>query len=312
MFARATLLRAPAAGLALGLLVLLAFSSPAEAASTPASRWRYRSNADLAAAMDALHAGPCSGMSSLVSIGTSVKGTEIRVLEVSADPGRTQAKPSFLFLGNMHGDEPVGRELILRLAELICVAASASGDADTKNADGVITVVEQGDEHFHEAARSLATTSRLFFVPSINPDGFENRARNNARGVDLNRDWPDQFVSFATGGTDEGSGGSTTKGSGGNNEGATTSIHGDSTTSTTFGSSTVLSETGGGWMADLPHKRQPETAALMKLSRTLNATAGLNFHEGAVVANYPWDAKDGSTKVRVAFPKSQYCLPIHD
>ncbi len=110
MFARATLLRAPAAGLALGFLVLLAFLSPAEAASTPASRWRYRSNADLAAAMDALHAGPCSGMSSLVSIGTSVKGRKSeywRSQQTRPDASETQ----FSVLGNMHGDEPVGRSL---------------------------------------------------------------------------------------------------------------------------------------------------------------------------------------------------------
>ena len=235
----------PAFGLAFVLFVSVACLAPVEAA-TLALGWRYRSNADLASALDALHAGPCSGMSSLTSIGTSVKGEEIRVLEVSADPGRTQPKPTFAFLGNMHGDEPVGRELILRLAELVCVAAKKGKADDDQVMDGIITVAEEGDDLYYATALRLATSTRLFFAPSINPDGFQSHARNNANGKDLNRDWPDQYNEVS--------------------------------------------------MPDLLDTRQPETASIMKWSKLINATAALNFHEGAVVANYPWDAKAGSKR----------------
>jgi carboxypeptidase D len=36
-------------------------------------------------------------------------------------------------------------------------------------------------------------------------------------------------------------------------------------------------------------KRQPETAALMRWTLKTPFVASANFHEGALVANYPWD-----------------------
>ena len=253
--------RVSAPALARVALALAALAGVTRAdAALPPSEWRYRSNADLASALDALHAGPCAGMSSVTSIGTSVQGEEMRVLEVSSDPGTTQAKPSFAFFGNMHGDEPVGRELILRLAELVCGAANAGDGAATSGVavSGDITSPEPGDERFVETAAWLATHARLFFAPTLNPDGFAARARSNARGVDLNRDWPDQYENTA---------------------GRDTSVK---------------------MPADALETRQPETAAVMRWSRAHNFTGALSFHEGAVVANYPWDAKRGSRRAEYA------------
>lgn len=34
----------------------------------------------------------------------------------------------------------------------------------------------------------------LHILPSLNPDGFTVRKRNNANNVDLNRDFPDQVT----------------------------------------------------------------------------------------------------------------------
>jgi carboxypeptidase D len=262
--------RASAPALARVALALAALAGVTRAdAALPPSEWRYRSNADLASALDALHAGPCAGMSSVTSIGTSVQGEEMRVLEVSSDPGTTQAKPSFAFFGNMHGDEPVGRELILRLAELVCGAANADGLATSGVAvPGDITSPEPGDERFVETAAWLATHARLFFAPTLNPDGFAARARANARGVDLNRDWPDQYISPAR-----------------------------SSSQTRQQSDTDLSIS---LPADALETRQPETAAVLSWSRTVNVTGALSFHEGAVVANYPWDAKRNSKKAEYA------------
>ena len=248
--------RVSAPALARVALALAAFAGATRAdAALPPSEWRYRSNADLGSAIDALHAGPCAGMSSVTSIGTSVKGEEMRALEVSIDPGRTQPKPSFAFLGNMHGDEPVGRELILRLAELVCRSAAPADDARVPQS---ITRAEPGDERFFETAAYLARNARLFFAPTLNPDGFAARARSNARGVDLNRDWPDQYENAA---------------------GRDTSVK---------------------MPADALETRQPETAAVMRWSRAHNFTGALSFHEGAVVANYPWDAKRGSRRAEYA------------
>lgn len=226
------------------------------AASVPRvdwTEWRYRSNDELAAALDDLHAGACAGLSALTSIGRSAEGEDIRVLEISAQPGRVQPKPSFVLIGNMHGDEPTGREFILRFARLVCLAASrarpdrtlAAGLVESSDADdaslglGTVPFDDDADVEHADAAAALARDARLFLLPTVNPDGFAAKRRANANGRDLNRDFPDQFDH-------------------------------------------------PGMPDDFP-SRQPETAAVMRWSRSVNATAALNFHEGALVANYPWD-----------------------
>nr|TKS18740.1 hypothetical protein D5086_0000004090 [Populus alba] len=42
------------------------------------------------------------------------------VIEISDKPGEEEPEPAFEFIGNFHGDKPVGRELLLRLANCIC------------------------------------------------------------------------------------------------------------------------------------------------------------------------------------------------
>ena len=173
------------------------------AASVPRvdwTEWRYRSNDELAAALEDLHSGACAGLSALTSIGRSAKGEDIRVLEISAEPGRVQPKPSFVLIGNMHGDEPTGREFILRFARLVCLAASRLRPDRTLVAGLVepfrVDVAFDGDadvEHA-DAAVALARDARLFLLPTVNPDGFAAKRRANANGRDLNRDFPDQLT----------------------------------------------------------------------------------------------------------------------
>ena len=220
------------------------------------SEWRYRSNEELANAMDALHTGPCAGISKLTTIGTSVRGVEMRAMEVSTQPGVEQTKPGIMLVGNMHGDEPVGRELIIRFARLLCIAherqRSAGGDEAGEGGLDKDPLDEASAKLLDEAA-VVARRARVFLVPTMNPDGFSAKRRNNAASVDLNRDFPDQF-----------------------------------------------NEPG------LPARfdaRQPETAAMMRFSEGVNATAALNFHEGALVANYPYDAISGTNR-KAGYSKS--------
>jgi len=72
--------------------------------------------------------------------------------------GRTDR--TTLLLGGMHGDEPKSVHLLEWLIEWL----SSGG---------------------HRMNRS-----RLVVVPVVNPDGYEIRKRRNARGVDLNRNFP--------------------------------------------------------------------------------------------------------------------------
>jgi len=75
------------------------------------------------------------------------------------------------WVGNMHGDETVGREMLIRFIEDVVTRAGA-GDQD------VLKMLDEID---------------MWVLPSMNPDGFERGTRGNARGRDLNRNFPDRF-----------------------------------------------------------------------------------------------------------------------
>ncbi|GMY29499.1 carboxypeptidase SOL1 isoform X2 [Fagus crenata] len=129
----------------------------------------YMTNSDLDKAIKAF-AQRCSNISRIYSIGTSVKGVPLWVIEISDKPGEEEAEPAFKYIGNVHGDEPVGRELLLFLANWIC------------------------DNHLKDPLATLIVENvHLHILPTMNPDGFSLRRRGNANNVDLNRDFPDQF-----------------------------------------------------------------------------------------------------------------------
>ena len=107
----------------------------------------------------------------LESIGQSVQGRELWVMEISDNPGVNELEPEFKYVANMHGDETVGRELSLYLIEWL---VEGYGN-DPRSTD-------------------LINNTDIFIMPTMNPDGFELGQRYNANNVDLNRDFPDQFT----------------------------------------------------------------------------------------------------------------------
>ena len=65
-------------------------------------------------------AGEFSEIAELVSIGRSVEGREITGLKISTDVSRRpELKPQVKFTANIHGNEVVGRELLIALGRLI-------------------------------------------------------------------------------------------------------------------------------------------------------------------------------------------------
>lgn len=88
-------------------------------------------------------------------------------------------KPEFKYVANMHGNEVLGRELLLTLADKLC-SGYLSDDEDIRN---------------------LIQMTRIHLMPSMNPDGWQTATdnggqdylvgRTNNNSVDLNRNFPD-------------------------------------------------------------------------------------------------------------------------
>ncbi|KAH8039985.1 hypothetical protein HPB51_009241 [Rhipicephalus microplus] len=91
----------------------------------------------------------------------------------------TLLKPNVKYVANMHGNEAVGRQLMVYLIAHLLTRY---------NVDPYV--------------RYLLDNTRIHIMPSMNPDGYEiskegactgTLGRYNARGVDLNRNFPDHF-----------------------------------------------------------------------------------------------------------------------
>lgn len=119
----------------------------------------------------------------LYSAGQSVENRELYVLEITDNPGvHEMGEPEFKYVANMHGNEVVGREMVLLMAKLLL---------ENYGKDGNIT--------------RLVDETRLHLMPSMNPDGWERSTvgdcdsldgRGNAHNIDLNRNFPDQYKTY--------------------------------------------------------------------------------------------------------------------
>merc|ERR1719411_560201 len=143
-------------------------------------QFKHHNNTELAAILQQVH-NKCPDSSRLYTLSEpSVEGVPLYVLEFSDNPGHHElTEPEMKYVANMHGNEVLGRELLLHLSEHIC-QSYLEGDKDMKQ---------------------LVHSTRIHILPSMNPDGWkistDNGAkdyligRNNANNVDLNRDFPD-------------------------------------------------------------------------------------------------------------------------
>ena len=248
---------------------------------------RYKTNDELRTAFDGIARRCRSKTGKVIPIGRSVNGFEIFALRVrnantfennnnnnnnsgeeneeneyeahakevdEENEENEQTMPSFGFIGNMHGDEPVGREIALRLAEWAC-----GKDDDSFFGNNI------------DLATKVKNKATLYFIPTLNPDGFVKRRRENANGVDLNRDFP--FIEFAK------------------PEPKKVPHH------VKMGAPHTQNMRVNDLYDDTLRQLQPETRSIIEFSKRVNLTGALNYHEGALVANYPWDGNlDGATK----------------
>ncbi|NMA20887.1 MAG: hypothetical protein GX927_09955, partial [Lentisphaerae bacterium] len=102
-------------------------------------------------------------------VGKSVQGREILALRLSLAPDGAEV-PELLIAGGLHGDEPPGTEMIMRLMQYLC---------------------EQADT---EAVQNILQNCVLWLMPLMNPDGLAAGTRGNANNADLNRNFPDGAI----------------------------------------------------------------------------------------------------------------------
>lgn len=89
-------------------------------------------------------------LTALYSIGKSVQGRDLWVMVVSASPYEHMiGKPDVKYIGNIHGNEPVGKELLLHMIQYLVTSYTT-------------------DPYI----RWLLDNTRIHILPSLNPDGY--------------------------------------------------------------------------------------------------------------------------------------------
>jgi hypothetical protein len=190
-------------------------------------------------------------LTELVSIGKTVQNRDLWAMRITDNPTQEEDEPEFFWNGPLHGDEVVGMEMTFYFMQHLLEnygGASAEGQRATRLVDNM----------------------DIWVLPSMNWDGYARTGgarRENANGVDLNRNFPEW-------------------------------------TTRSFSPDTRLFGPYGN-MFDGPTPNttglQKETVALMDFRRSRNFVASANLHGGDVVANYPWDT-NGNTLDDYATP----------
>lgn len=142
--------------------------------------FRHHDNEEIPRVLASIH-GRCPNITRVYTLSErSVQGVPLYVIEFSTTPGYHQIyHPEFKYIANMHGNEVLGRELLLHLAHHLCELYLA------------------GDQE----VQTLVNLTRIHLLPSMNPDGWQVstdtggkdylQGRGNNNSVDLNRNFPD-------------------------------------------------------------------------------------------------------------------------
>ncbi|XP_055756557.1 carboxypeptidase Z-like isoform X2 [Salvelinus fontinalis] len=219
-------------------------------------QFSYQSNAQMNSILKKT-AARCPEIATTYSIGRSVEGKDLLVIEFSNNPGVHELlEPEMKYIGNMHGNEVLGRQLLIYLTQYLCSEYLLG----------------------NHRIQSLINTTRIHILPSMNPDGYELAAaevqgtndpeneeaqnyyswtlgRGNAQNIDLNRNFPDL-------------------------------------TAVAYGRrrhrhfrSDHIPIPDAYWF----DKVAPETYAVMKWIRSIPFVLSANFHGGELVVSYPYD-----------------------
>lgn len=136
-----------------GQLILPCLAMPAaeiEAEETFIDTHKYMTHGELSQFLQRLQSEH-PYLAALHSIGKSVEGRDLWALELRANvtTERPPGRPMMKMVANMHGDETVGRELLIFLAQYLL------------NNYGKVSRITK-----------LLNRTDIFLMPSMNPDGY--------------------------------------------------------------------------------------------------------------------------------------------
>ncbi len=117
--------------------------------------------------------------------GTQTCRRQLWFMRISGTPSVSSDKPRMFLGANIHGDEVIGREMLLRLMDLL-------GQG------------QDSDQEITSMLTALRSNAEILLMPSINPDGYEKQKRADCwkssgtshttcyTGADLNRNFPNK------------------------------------------------------------------------------------------------------------------------
>lgn len=142
-------------------------------------KFKHHNNSELVSLMKFYHQN-YPKLTRLYSLGNTIGNNLLWALEITDNPGiHEPGEAEIKLVANIHGNEVVGRELLLYLIDYLLV-----------NYEKNVTI------------KHLIDNLRIHIVPTLNPDGYERAyvgdcdgviGRYNRLNVDLNRNFPDQY-----------------------------------------------------------------------------------------------------------------------
>jgi hypothetical protein len=138
----------------------------------------FRTLSEALAYMDTIHSLFPNITTARDSVGYSYEGRALWAMKISDNPGQDEDEPEFFVNSLIHAREPMGLEATLRFMRYLC---------DNYGLDPQVT--------------NLVENREFYFVPIINPDGYEYnrqtdptgggmwRKNRHGEGIDLNRNW---------------------------------------------------------------------------------------------------------------------------
>uniref|UniRef100_A0A3B5LBY4 Carboxypeptidase X, M14 family member 2 n=1 Tax=Xiphophorus couchianus TaxID=32473 RepID=A0A3B5LBY4_9TELE len=124
----------------------------------------------------------CPNITRIYNIGKSQNGLKLYAIEISDNPGEHKVgEPEFRYTAGAHGNEVLGRELLLLLMQFMCLEYLSG----------------------NQRIRHLVEETRIHLLPSVNPDGYEKAFEAGSElsgwslgrwtndGIDIHHNFPD-------------------------------------------------------------------------------------------------------------------------